>query len=59
MEILVGIKSRYRRQEIKRTEKNTEIQGNHTDMFFIFLQRHFPNPFELRIRTIARITKTT
>lgn len=27
--------------------------------FFYLLQEHFPYPFELRIRTTARITKTT
>lgn len=58
MEILVGIISRHRRQEVKRTEEHRYLREQHRHVFYP-LQRHFPHPFELRIRTIVKITKTT
>lgn len=55
MEILAGIVSRNRREAVKKTEEHRE---QHRLVFYV-LQRHFPYPSELRIRTIARITKNT
>lgn len=53
MDILAGTVSRNRRQAVKNTEEHRE---QHRLVFYV-LQRHFPYPSELRIRTIARITK--